>query len=104
MLINLRCKIYVFGEVETPGVQVLTDKPVTILDALGQAGGVKDEADLINATLTRADQQYAIDLLALYEEGDVEQNQRLQDGGDPPGLLLNLIGGGEDVRVFGFQF
>ena len=30
-------------------------------------------------------------------------HQRLQDGGDPPGLLLDLIRGGQNVRVVGFQ-
>ena len=35
--------------------------------------------------------------------GTGKVHQRLQDGGDPPGLLLDLIRGGQNVRVVGFQ-
>ena len=73
-------RVYVVGEVVTPGVQSVRDIPLTVLEAINNAGGVKPEADLRNITLTRKGKVHSINLLALYEGGDISQNVRLERG------------------------
>jgi polysaccharide export outer membrane protein len=74
-------RVYVVGEVNQPGIQVVKDVPLTVLEAINGAGGVNPErADLRNITLTRDGKTYNINLLALYEGGDVSQNVILKHG------------------------
>jgi polysaccharide biosynthesis/export protein len=73
-------RIYVVGEVKTPGIQSVKDIPLTVLEAVNSAGGLSDKADARNVTLTRNDKSYSINLLALYEGGDISQNILLQEG------------------------
>ena len=87
-------RAYVVGEVLTPGIQAVRDIPLTILEAINSAGGLKPEADARNITLTRNGKTYSVNLLALYEGGDLSQNIRLQ-GGD----VLN-VPDGEFNKVF----
>jgi len=70
----------VVGEVKTPGVQTMTETPLTVAEAISRAGGVTEEADLNHLTLSRGGKLYKIDLLALYEKGGSEQNLLLQEG------------------------
>ena len=39
-------RVYVVGEVKTPGIQVVKDIPLTVLEAINSAGGLNHEADL----------------------------------------------------------
>jgi polysaccharide biosynthesis/export protein len=73
-------RVYVVGEVETPGVYLVQDIPLTVLEAINRAGGAKKEADLRNLTLTRKDKAYSINLLNLYEGGVLSQNVLLKHG------------------------
>jgi len=81
-------KVYVTGEVAKPGVLPITDTPLTVLDAINEAGGIKPiqtvgdeyEADLQNVILTRNGREYRINLLALYSDGNIGQNYLLQGG------------------------
>jgi polysaccharide biosynthesis/export protein len=73
-------RVYVVGEVATPGIQTVKDIPLTVLEAINSVGGVKPTADLRNITLTRQGKIYSINLLALYEGGDVRQNIPLEGG------------------------
>lgn len=73
-------RVYVVGEVTQPGVFLVKDIPLTVLEAINSAGGVNSAADLRNITLTRNDKTYSINLLSLYEGGDVAQNVLLQHG------------------------
>ncbi|MCK5829559.1 MAG: polysaccharide biosynthesis/export family protein [Methylococcales bacterium] len=73
-------RVFVVGEVKVPGVQLVKDIPLTVLEAINQAGGVTKESDRRNITLTRDDKTYSINLLALYEGGDTSQNVLLQSG------------------------
>jgi polysaccharide export outer membrane protein len=50
------------------------------LEAINGSGGLKPEADSRNVTLTRNDKTYSINLLSLYEGGDLSQNVRLENG------------------------
>ena len=73
-------RVYVVGEVAQPGIHLVRDIPLTVLEAINSAGGVTPKADLRNITLTRNDRTYSINLLSLYEGGDVKQNVLLRHG------------------------
>jgi polysaccharide biosynthesis/export protein len=73
-------RAYIVGEVAQPGVQLVQDIPLTVLEAINNAGGVTPAADLRNITLTRDDKTYSVNLLSLYEGGDTTQNVLLQNG------------------------
>jgi polysaccharide export outer membrane protein len=73
-------RVYVVGEVATPGIQVVKDIPLTVLEAINSAGGLGPEADSRNIILTRDGKTYKVNLLALYEGGDLRQNIPLQRG------------------------
>jgi len=74
-------RVYVVGEVNAPGIQTLKDIPLTVLEAINNAGGINNtSADLRNITLSRDGKTYSINLLALYEGGDLTQNVYLKHG------------------------
>ncbi|OQK17892.1 sugar transporter [Methyloprofundus sedimenti] len=73
-------RAYIVGEVKQPGIQLVRDIPLTVLEAINNAGGVTSEADQRSITLSRDDKTYNINLLALYEGGDIRQNVTLQHG------------------------
>lgn len=70
----------VVGEVKTPGIQAMTETPLTVAEAISRAGGASENADLSNVALARGGKLYKLDVLALYETGGVKQNLLLQDG------------------------
>ncbi|WP_300088788.1 polysaccharide export protein [uncultured Nitrosomonas sp.] len=86
-------RVYVVGEVAQPGVQLVKDVPLTVLEAINNAGGVNSEADLRNIILTRDEKTYSINLLNLYEGGDVTQNVLLRHGDvlNVPDSALNKV-------------
>ena len=73
-------RVYVVGEVATPGIQTVKDIPLTVLEAINGAGGLSPEADSRNIVLTRGGKTYKVNLLTLYEGGDLSQNVPLQQG------------------------
>ncbi len=73
-------RVYVVGEVLKPGIIPVTDVPLTMVEAVNQAGGFAPDADQARITLTRAGKTSQIDLLALYEDGDTSQNVALKSG------------------------
>jgi polysaccharide export outer membrane protein len=62
-------RAYVEGEVRTPGMQVFTDVPMTLPQALSRAGGITPTGDRAVIHLTRNDSTTRIDLTALEELG-----------------------------------
>jgi len=70
----------IVGAVKTPGVQSMTETPLTVAEAISRAGGVTEEADMSNVALARDGKLYKIDVLALYEKGNSTQNLLLKDG------------------------
>lgn len=86
-------RVYVVGEVANPGVYLVKDIPLTVLEAINSAGGVTALADLRNITLTRKDKTYSIDLLSLYEGGNINQNVLLEQGDvlNVPDNMLNKV-------------
>ncbi|MFL5406213.1 MAG: polysaccharide biosynthesis/export family protein [Myxococcales bacterium] len=70
----------VTGEVVLPTPIAITDVPLHVQDAIAFARGFTPDADQSSVTLTRQGKTYLLDLLALYEHGDMTQNWLLQDG------------------------
>ncbi len=78
-------RVYVVGEVLKPGLQEVTDIPMTVLEAVNRAGGFGPEADHSRVLLTRKGATYRVDIQAMYEAGATEQNALLE-----PGDILNV--------------
>ncbi|MCE8014825.1 polysaccharide export protein Wza [Halomonas sp. MCCC 1A17488] len=73
-------KVLVTGEVNEPGRQPITNVPLTVLDAISQAGGLNDEASWHEVTLTRNGEEYRLSLYDMLYRGELQQNRLLQDG------------------------
>ena len=78
-------KVYVDGEVRTPGLQAVNDVPMTLPDAIGRAGGFTALADRSSVTVSRDGKTTSIDMLQLTALGV-----------NPSSILL---GSGDLVRV-----
>jgi polysaccharide export outer membrane protein len=73
-------KAYVTGEVKNPGVLRVTEIPLTLIDALNQAGGLTERADWRTVSFTRDNQTENIRLDDFYTRGDISQNRLLKHG------------------------
>ncbi|SEB24957.1 polysaccharide biosynthesis/export family protein [Paraburkholderia sartisoli] len=62
-------KVYVGGEVRLPGIQPVTDVPMTLANALHGAGGALNGGDLSHVELVRAGRRYLIDVPHLADRG-----------------------------------
>lgn len=69
---------YVTGEVNQPGVIPVTEIPLTLIDALNQAGGLGERANWRTVSFTRNNQVQTIKLDDFYTKGDISQNRLLQ--------------------------
>jgi len=80
-VIGFRSKrVYVVGEVQTPGVLPLNDLPMTIADAISLSGGLTPAAWKSGVNVSRDGKVYEIDLKALYDFADASQNLMLSHG------------------------
>jgi polysaccharide export outer membrane protein len=70
-------RIYVAGEVKTPGLLAINDIPMTLVEALNRAGGVLPTGDQSQISVTRDGVVYEINLPKI-----------VQKGVDPASLLL----------------
>jgi polysaccharide export outer membrane protein len=73
-------RVYVVGEVQTPGVLPLNDLPMTIADAISLSGGLTPAAWKSGANVSRNGKVYEINLKALYDYADSTQNLMLKHG------------------------
>lgn len=62
-------KVYVDGEVRTPGNQSIEDVPMTLLEALTRAGGLLNSADQSSIVINRRGMSYSVNIPALVRQG-----------------------------------
>jgi polysaccharide export outer membrane protein len=62
-------KIYVDGEVKTPGNQAIDDVPMTLFEGLTRAGGFLPTADQSYVVITRSGVSYPVNLPMLVKQG-----------------------------------
>lgn len=80
-------RVYLSGEVKTPGIQAINDIPMTLAEALSRAGGVLEGGDASRIEVTRNGANYMVNLPSLVSRGM----------GPAGGILLTS---GDAVRVF----
>jgi polysaccharide biosynthesis/export protein len=74
-------RAYLEGEFGRPGTQVITDIPMTLLEAINRAGGINPSGDRSFVTVTRDNRTTVINLMQLQEMG-VNPNRILLQNGD----------------------
>jgi polysaccharide export outer membrane protein len=62
-------RVYLDGEVRTPGLQVFTDIPMTLAEALNRAGGPTASGDRSAVNLTRDGKTTTLNLMAMADAG-----------------------------------
>ena len=87
-------RIYIDGEVRTPGLQALGDIPMTLPEAIGRAGGFTPTADRAAIAVTRNGETVNINLAQLIAKGINPSNIMLRNGD-----LVRVLGR-EDAKVF----
>lgn len=72
-------RVFIMGEVRTPGFVPITDMPLFVTDLIGQVGGPLPAANLNAVRLTRGNITAELDLDRLYFNGDTSVNVLLQN-------------------------
>ncbi|WP_432731854.1 polysaccharide biosynthesis/export family protein [Variovorax sp. W6] len=87
-------RAYVQGEVRTPGLQIFTDVPMTLSEAISRAGSFTQAGDRAHVTLTRGGVSTVINLPMLQALGADPNSIPLRNGD-----IVN-VGTREDNRVY----
>jgi polysaccharide export outer membrane protein len=87
-------RVYVEGEVRQPGLQIFTDIPMTLAEAINRAGSTTPTGDRSRVTLKRGDRTMVIDLTMLQRYGYDASRIPMQNGD-----IVN-VGTREDSRVY----
>lgn len=90
-------RVYVSGAVGNPGMLPITNVPMTVLDAISQAGGPSATANWHDVTLNRGSEEIELSLFKMLKQGDLTQN-RLLYAGD---VLFVPSAENENVAVLG---
>jgi len=73
-------RAYVDGEVRSPGTQIFTDVPMTLMDAINRAGGITPNGDRSYVTVTRKNMSATVDMVRMQELGINPSRILLEDG------------------------
>jgi polysaccharide export outer membrane protein len=73
-------RVYIDGEVRSPGLQAINDIPMTLMEALNRAGGLLPTADQSRLVLERGEARYRIDMRELVQQGINPGNVMLAPG------------------------
>lgn len=73
-------RFFVTGSVNDPGSFPVSDVPIRVVEAIGRAGGLRDDADMFDVTLSRGTDSFNVPLFDILYEGDVRGNALLQHG------------------------
>jgi polysaccharide export outer membrane protein len=73
-------RVFVAGAVNSAGAIPITDQPLRVIDAIANAGGALESADLYDVILTRDKQSIRLNLDSLYYDGRLESNLLLTHG------------------------
>jgi polysaccharide biosynthesis/export protein len=73
-------RVYVDGEVKTPGLQAINDIPMTLVEAINRAGGVLPTGDQSQVVVNRTGVNYFINLPQLVQRGVNPANIMLTNG------------------------
>ena len=87
-------RVYLDGEVRTPGLQIVNDMPMTLPEAIDRAGGFTPTADRSQVSVTRGDRTVNVSLPALIAAGVNPSNILLRDGD------LVRVRAASDAKVF----
>lgn len=74
-------RAYVEGEVRTPGTQIFTDIPMTLIEAINRSGGITATGDRSFITLTRNNETTLINLVQMQDNG-INPNRIFLENGD----------------------
>jgi polysaccharide biosynthesis/export protein len=87
-------RLYVEGEVKTPGTQTMNDVPTNLLEAINRAGGFLQTADQSLVRITRQGKTYPISMPDLVKSG-INPSTMILESGD----LIRVLSR-EESRVF----
>ena len=87
-------RVYVEGEVRTPGLQIFTDVPMTLAEAINRAGSINAGGDRSRVSLTRGERTYVLDLPMLQRFGFDASRIPMQSGD------IVHVGTRDDTRVY----